>query len=239
MLQIRTGVAASLLACCISCSDVQRIADASGVIRTNAESSKARFERIEGNPADPKAVQADARAGKAEQSRIIAASEKIVRALPGVKDVTPWWANLLSWALIALSVIGMVALLWMTGLGAFVKRILAAAGGIDLRVVSRPQDALAAELLDAGRDSGDTCWRMPLDEDYQDGLKSRFADFANVGGRDGGAITAACFLARFTKKYDWAHLDIAGTAWKSGTAKGASARPVPLLTRFLIARAEG
>ena len=102
-----------------------------------------------------------------------------------------------------------------------------------------PQDALAAELLDAGRDSGDTCWRMPLDEDYQDGLKSRFADFANVGGRDGGAITAACFLARFTKKYDWAHLDIAGTAWKSGVAKGASARPVPLLTRFLIARAEG
>ncbi len=101
------------------------------------------------------------------------------------------------------------------------------------------QDALAAELTDAGRDSGDTCWRMPLDEDYQDGLKSRFADFANVGGRDGGAITAACFLARFTKKYDWAHLDIAGTAWKSGAAKGASARPVPLLTRFLISRAEG
>ena len=102
-----------------------------------------------------------------------------------------------------------------------------------------PQDALAAELVDAGRDSDDTCWRMPLDEVYQDGLKSRFADFANVGGRDGGAITAACFLARFTKKYDWAHLDIAGTAWKSGAAKGASARPVPLLTRFLISRAEG
>jgi len=102
-----------------------------------------------------------------------------------------------------------------------------------------PQDALAAELIDAGRDSSDTCWRMPLDDVYQDALKSRFADFANVGGRDGGAITAACFLARFTKKYDWAHLDIAGTAWKSGAAKGASARPVPLLTRFLISRAEG
>jgi leucyl aminopeptidase len=102
-----------------------------------------------------------------------------------------------------------------------------------------PQDALAAELLDAGRDAGDTCWRMPLDEAYQSSLKSRFADVANVGGRDGGAITAACFLARFTKKYDWAHLDIAGTAWKSGAAKGASARPVPLLTRFLISRAEG
>ena len=102
-----------------------------------------------------------------------------------------------------------------------------------------PQDALAAELIDAGRESADSCWRMPLDDDYQDALKSRFADFANVGGRDGGAITAACFLARFTKKYDWAHLDIAGTAWKSGAAKGASARPVPLLTRFLISRAEG
>ena len=102
-----------------------------------------------------------------------------------------------------------------------------------------PQDALAAELLDAGRYAGDTCWRMPLDEAYQDSLKSRFADVANVGGRDGGAITAACFLARFAKKYDWAHLDIAGTAWKSGAAKGASARPVPLLTRFLISRAEG
>ncbi len=102
-----------------------------------------------------------------------------------------------------------------------------------------PQDALAAELADAGRESGDTCWRMPLDEAYQDGLKSRFADFANVGGRDGGAITAACFLARFTSKYDWAHLDIAGTAWKSGASKGSSGRPIPLLTRFLIGRAEG
>jgi leucyl aminopeptidase len=80
---------------------------------------------------------------------------------------------------------------------------------------------------------------MPLDEPYQASLKSRFADVANVGGRDAGAVTAACFLARFTKKYDWAHLDIAGTAWKSGAQKGASGRPVPLLTRFLIARAEG
>ncbi len=101
------------------------------------------------------------------------------------------------------------------------------------------EDALAAELLDAGREANDTCWRMPLDEPYQSALKSRFADVANVGGRDAGAVTAACFLARFTKKYDWAHLDIAGTAWKSGAQKGASGRPVPLLTRFLIARAEG
>jgi leucyl aminopeptidase len=101
------------------------------------------------------------------------------------------------------------------------------------------EDALAAELIDAGREADDSCWRMPLDEAYQASLKSRFADVANVGGRDAGAVTAACFLARFTKKYDWAHLDIAGTAWKSGAQKGASGRPVPLLTRFLIARAEG
>jgi leucyl aminopeptidase len=101
------------------------------------------------------------------------------------------------------------------------------------------EDALAAELIDAGREADDSCWRMPLDEPYQASLKSRFADVANVGGRDAGAVTAACFLARFTRKYDWAHLDIAGTAWKSGAQKGASGRPVPLLTRFLIARAEG
>jgi leucyl aminopeptidase len=101
------------------------------------------------------------------------------------------------------------------------------------------EDALAAELLDAGRDSGDTCWRMPLDEEYHEQLKSRFADVANIGGRAGGSVTAACFLSRFTKDYDWAHLDIAGTAWKSGANKGSSARPVPLLTSFLVARAEG
>ena len=100
-----------------------------------------------------------------------------------------------------------------------------------------PNDQLADELLTAGRDIGDPCWRMPLEEEYQEGLKSPFADMANVGGRAGGAITAACFLWRYTKAYDWAHLDIAGTAWKSGANKGASARPVPLLTRFLIARA--
>ena len=93
-------------------------------------------------------------------------------------------------------------------------------------------------MLEAGRDINDTCWRMPLDDEYQDGLKSPFADMANVGGRAGGAITAACYLARFTKAYDWAHLDIAGTAWKSGANKGATGRPVGLLTQFLIARAE-
>jgi len=98
-------------------------------------------------------------------------------------------------------------------------------------------DSLAAELLTCGRDVADTCWRMPLDDEYQEALKSNFADMGNVGGRAGGAVTAACFLARFTKSYEWAHLDIAGTAWRSGTAKGSSGRPVPLLTRFVLGRA--
>ena len=102
-----------------------------------------------------------------------------------------------------------------------------------------PNDALAAELQDAGRDVGDTCWRMPLDDEYQEQLKSPFADMANIGGRPAGSVTAACFLSRFAKDYDWAHLDIAGTAWKSGANKGASGRPVPLLTQFLLARARG
>ena len=77
---------------------------------------------------------------------------------------------------------------------------------------------------------------MPLWDDYQEQLKSNFADMANIGGRAGGAITAACFLSRFTKKYDWAHLDIAGTAWKSGKDKGSTGRPVALLVHFLINR---
>jgi leucyl aminopeptidase len=99
-----------------------------------------------------------------------------------------------------------------------------------------PNDALAAELLQAGSDIGDTCWRMPLDDEYQEQLKSPFADMANIGGRPAGSVTAACFLSRFAKGYDWAHLDIAGTAWKSGQNKGASGRPVPLLAHFLMAR---
>jgi leucyl aminopeptidase len=99
-----------------------------------------------------------------------------------------------------------------------------------------PDDALADELLAAGQRALDPAWRLPVEEEYQDLLKSNFADMANIGGRAGGAITAACFLARFTKSYRWAHLDIAGTAWKSGTAKGGSGRPVPLLTEFLKSR---
>jgi leucyl aminopeptidase len=98
-------------------------------------------------------------------------------------------------------------------------------------------DKVAEELLAASRAGLDPCWRMPLDEEYDEGLKSNFADMANIGGRAGGAITAAMFLRRFTSKYPWAHLDIAGTAWKSGAAKGATGRPVPLLTHFVLARA--
>ena len=98
-------------------------------------------------------------------------------------------------------------------------------------------DALAAELLAAGKSANDTAWRMPIEEPYQEQLKSNFADIANIGGPPGGSITAACFLERFTRKYTWAHLDIAGTAWKGGAAKGATGRPVPLLTNFLIGRA--
>ncbi|MBS1171000.1 MAG: leucyl aminopeptidase [Burkholderiaceae bacterium] len=97
-------------------------------------------------------------------------------------------------------------------------------------------DALAEELLSAGKASGDTAWRMPIEDSYQEQLKSNFADIANIGGPPAGSITAACFLERFTKKYTWAHLDIAGTAWKSGAAKGATGRPVPMLTEFLIQR---
>ena len=98
-------------------------------------------------------------------------------------------------------------------------------------------EALVAELLNAGEAALDTCWRMPLDEDYDEGLKSNFADMANIAGRAGGAITAAMFLKRFTAKMRWAHLDIAGTAWKSGAAKGATGRPVGLLTHWVLANA--
>ncbi len=96
-------------------------------------------------------------------------------------------------------------------------------------------DELATALLAAGESSADLCWRMPLDDDYAEGLKTNFADVANVGGRAGGAITAAKFLQRFTGKFPWAHLDIAGTAWKSGAAKGATGRPVGLLLDYLLA----
>ena len=98
-------------------------------------------------------------------------------------------------------------------------------------------DALAGELVGAGEAAWDRVWRLPLWEDYQTQLDSNFADMANVGGRDGGAITAACFLSRYTKKFPWAHLDIAGTAWVSGKEKGGTGRPVPLLVQVLLGRA--
>jgi leucyl aminopeptidase len=98
-------------------------------------------------------------------------------------------------------------------------------------------DRLANEVVAAGQTSWDRAWHMPVWEDYQEQLKSNFADMANIGGRPGGSITAACFLARFTRKFKWAHLDIAGTAWKSGRDKGSTGRPVPLLTQFLMTRA--
>ncbi|MCE5180784.1 MAG: leucyl aminopeptidase [Betaproteobacteria bacterium] len=100
-------------------------------------------------------------------------------------------------------------------------------------------DALARELLHAGEHTGDRAWQLPLWDEYQEQLKSNFADMANIGGRQAGTITAACFLSRFAKKYDWAHLDIAGTAWKSGKEKGATGRPVPLLVHFLIGKCKG
>ncbi|SHH96141.1 leucyl aminopeptidase [Ferrimonas marina] len=99
-------------------------------------------------------------------------------------------------------------------------------------------NSLAHDLQNAGDTSGDRCWRLPLWEDYMEQLDSPFADMSNLGGRDAGTITAAMFLSRFAKKYHWAHLDVAGTAWISGgKAKGSTGRPVPILTQYLLARA--
>jgi leucyl aminopeptidase len=99
-------------------------------------------------------------------------------------------------------------------------------------------DDLAANLLAAGDTAGDRAWRLPLWENYQPQLDSNFADMANIGGREAGTITAACFLSRFTKDYRWAHLDIAGVAWKQGKEKGATGRPVALLTQYLLDRCD-
>lgn len=108
-----------------------------------------------------------------------------------------------------------------------------ALGGVASGLFSN-KDSLARDLAEAGEEAGDRAWHLPLWDDYQELIKSPFADMTNVGGRWGGAITAACFLSRFTKKYDWAHLDIAGTAWKSGADKSATGRPVALLTHYLM-----
>ena len=98
-------------------------------------------------------------------------------------------------------------------------------------------DALCNDLISAGETANDSVWRLPLWEEYQEQLKSNFADLANIGGKDAGTITAACFLANFAEDFRWAHLDIAGTAWRTGSAKGATGRPVPLLTQYLLNRA--
>ena len=97
-------------------------------------------------------------------------------------------------------------------------------------------DSLGRALLNAGEDSFDRAWQLPLWDDYHEALNSNFADFANIGGRAGGSITAACFLSKFAKKFDWAHLDIAGVAWKEGKEKGATGRPVPLLTTWVLSQ---
>ncbi len=115
---------------------------------------------------------------------------------------------------------------------------IVALGNVHSGLFSR-DDALAGEILKAGEAIGDTAWRMPVDEEYQEQLKSNFADMANIGiPGNAGAVTAACFLARFVKDQHWAHLDIAGTAFRGGAAKGATGRPVPLLTQFLLSRAD-
>ena len=112
-----------------------------------------------------------------------------------------------------------------------------ALGGVRTGLFSN-NDALAQALMDAGESSLDLCWRLPLDDDYAEGLKTNFADVANVAGRAGGAVTAAKFLQRFAGKFAWAHLDIAGTAWKSGAAKGATGRPVALLLDYLLGQVQ-
>ena len=111
-----------------------------------------------------------------------------------------------------------------------------ALGGVRSGMFST-DDALAAALAKAGESSLDLCWRLPLDDEYAEGLKTNFADVANIAGRAGGAVTAAKFLQRFAAKFPWAHLDIAGTAWKSGAAKGATGRPVALLVDYLLEQA--
>jgi leucyl aminopeptidase len=98
-------------------------------------------------------------------------------------------------------------------------------------------EALVTELVEAGARADDRAWPLPVTEDYAEQLKSNFADFANIGGRDGGAITAAAFLGKFTQGMKWAHLDVAGTAYQSGAQKGSTGRPTPLLADFLIRRA--
>jgi len=109
--------------------------------------------------------------------------------------------------------------------------------GSHASAVMSQHNPLAHELINASEQSSDRAWRLPLWDEYQDQLESPFADMTNLGGRPAGSITAGCFLSRFTKKYTWAHMDIAGSAWRSGKNKGATGRPVPMLSQFLMNRA--
>ena len=115
--------------------------------------------------------------------------------------------------------------------------IVSALGDVATGLFSN-SDALAREVLEAGESAWDRVWQMPLWDEYQDALKSNFADFPNIGSGQDCAVTSACFLSRFTKRYPWVHLDIAGTASKSGVDKGATGRPVALLVHFLVGRSE-
>lgn len=113
---------------------------------------------------------------------------------------------------------------------------IVALGSVNSGMYANKQD-VADALKAAGSDAADKLWQMPLDEEYQQQLDSNFADMGNIGGPEAGSVTAACFLSRFTESYPWAHLDIAGTAWTGGAAKGASGRPVGLLTQYLLSKA--
>lgn len=110
-----------------------------------------------------------------------------------------------------------------------------ALGNVAQAVLGNDQD-LIDELIDSGSTACDPAWQLPLWDEYQEQLKSNFADMANIGGKGAGTVTAACFLSRYTEDYKWAHLDIAGTAWKSGNDKGATGRPVPLLVNYLLSK---
>ena len=111
--------------------------------------------------------------------------------------------------------------------------VIVALGKHHSGVMANDQE-LVGDLNTAGNAALDSIWQLPLDDEYDELLKSNFADMANIGGREAGTVTAACFLSRFTKEYRWAHLDIAGTAWVGGSKKGATGRPVPLLTQYII-----
>jgi len=133
----------------------------------------------------------------------------------------------------ALTYVGKFKPAYVIDIATLTGACIIALGKIPSAVLGNNQ-ALVNELIRSGKQIEDKVWELPLWDEYQEQLNSNFADMANIGGRDAGTITAACFLSRYTKDYKWAHLDIAGTAWKSGESKGATGRPVPLLTQFIL-----